>query len=741
MLSVPGGSTCAACAKETGCKYTPMLTHVTGGRFHGSGLLVAPTFVSILESLNEFAADCDAQLVVQGSLQWSTEDGATNASTEGRAVRLLVQTQAGVCDASCIAAVNETNSEPCGPDGACDCFFDKVGAADQESMAWGHTLLAAARNKTTRSDPSYFTEPPPQCNLTAVNATRCPDTELGERLTTLLETFHEFGCHGRVVLPGSPPFNDPVVTVAPYTPSAETADQPTVLDRLNFPSRSLPVKTGASRPFGMAEYAAPDWVVAVPPLLDAFGLLSARLSPSIRVADVLSRAVGTPSFEVNRAGAVRNRYFRADPTLVEALEKLLQLAAAAGSPVVLERVYMTQSEAEALGEPIGLHQAGTAARVAYAEAGGAHRQLDLALLAIRAFRGAVTMAGRGMGIGLYPNSLYLDVRPAGASGEPLHGWSYDSRVLSAEEFESWAQGHYALASGLIPSVDIRVQLGGVKGGCARASPLGPPTTPQSRYYSTAGGAGTVTVAATDFCRSSAAARTAHFDAAWAHVSKLYEYTDARRQRPRAEIEAALRGCLMSCDPGSLAAPMPGSGVASKIAACDNAMHWLLAMNFGDTANNCGLSTAGSGLKESACFWGKCVEETAMHGLLNPGVTFRRELVTATAKDPTCGAEEPVYGTQNPSPIPDLIRRLFAAHCSGRVTVWVASVKELLAMERLLRVLMVFNDGVDLVDIRTRSTARVAVTEATAGMVESWTPTLCRLQAREYIAPYTVTVSA
>jgi hypothetical protein len=224
---------------------------------------------------------------------------------------------------------------------------------------------------------------------------------------------------------------------------------------------------------------------------------------------------------------------------------------------------------------------------------------------------------------------------------------------------------------------------------------------------------------------------------WAQIVARFSFVSKERQRPRAELEAAVRGCLQSCDGSTLAGAESGSIAADKIAACDAAAHWLVPFGFGALDGSCALSTAASTMKTSACFWGKCVDETELFGLFSPDTTFQRKLEQINPKDPTCGAAEPVYGTENPSTLPNLARRLMAAHCEGVVTVWVASTAELFSLEHVLRELLVFNPAVQLVDVRTTATERPAVSDAMTSMVDSWTPTLCRLHTRAYFAPFTV----
>ena len=75
-------------------------------------------------------------------------------------------------------------------------------------------------------------------------------------------------------------------------------------------------------------------------------------------------------------------------------------------------------------------------------------------------------------------------------------------------------------------------------------------------------------------------------------------------------------------------------------------------------------------RPSACFWGKCVEETALYGLLNIETTFARPLEPIQVKDPTCGAKELLYGNENPSPA-SLLTAKNAEHTRVHICAWLA----------------------------------------------------------------------
>ena len=133
----------------------------------------------------------------------------------------------------------------------------------------------------------------------------------------------------------------------------------------------------------------------------------------------------------------------------------------------------------------------------------------------------------------------------------------------------------------------------------------------------------------------------------------------------------------------------------------------------------------------------CLNNPLFLRLLAPNHVFRQEFKQKHVSDPKCGAEEPMFGALNPSPLQNLLRQLYATHCSGRAVVWVENVKDLLSMEEDLKVLLAFNEKIDFVDVRVMPEAYAEVVDALEDMVSGWRPLLCRAYHREFLAPYTV----
>jgi len=72
-------------------------------------------------------------------------------------------------------------------------------------------------------------------------------------------------------------------------------------------------------------------------------------------------------------------------------------------------------------------------------------------------------------------------------------------------------------------------------------------------------------------------------------------------------------------------------------------------------------------------------------------------------NPDLAQKEKVYSPEdNPSPVVELIHKLYGMHVRGVVHVYVADASELSALSPILRIIMAWNDGVDKVCVHTSS---------------------------------------
>lgn len=723
------GASCAACSKAHECLFREALFRVAGGRFTGPPMFVAPHFLPGLQQLNEYAKTCNVLLNVQSSLQYEVEASATKASVVGEAVRIVIEDGSGLCDASCASNVDAR------PD-AVSCFLSLV--EDDAIVKWAGHRLAADEVEDDAFDPTLF-EAYRDCRG-AEDGEICADraeehqkpTSKGATTETIFSTFHDFNCARVVSI--APPTRLKVANIkvnhSNCDPDASLFAQSTDSIAV-FPSGlRATIKSWALRPFGIDEYATPFGNDETAPLIDAKDHADKLFSNSLPVAAMLSGAICNDghqiSVTINGREQVRNRLLRISPTLVKGLEGLI---ATAFQKVGIVRGYQTQSEALARGETNQWYRTGAAARVAFAETDAQIRHIDLAAEAIRAFHPVVRQAGMCLGLGLYADGVHIDVRPPspGAAATSIHAWAAGGAGMSSAKFKAWAEKLFGRTPLKMPD-DL----------CAK-----PPADVPSKQRQMFGGnavAGKPPAGASrgeEWCGKAEGALSKHFDEVWALVTTRYNTLDTANRRSLMEVESALRWCLQSCDGGNLEAPAPGSVAANKIRACNQALHWL-PFGIGSTRGTCSLATASSPVLQTACFWGSCVEKTELYGLMGPDATFQPTLPTTSDQDPKCGADEPLYGASNPSPMQEQLRMLYAGHCAGRVMVFVDSAKELIDLEPALKTLLVYNTDVVFVDVRVSASAYNAVVKAMDRMVNAWKPTVCKFYTeREFVAPYTM----
>jgi hypothetical protein len=726
------GASCTPCAEETECVFKEALFRVAGGRFTGPPMLVAPHFFPGLQSMDSYAADCNVLLNVQSSLQYEIEESATPTSVKGEAVRLLIEDGSGLCDSDCIT---NATTRPA----AVTCFLAKVEVDPLFKWA-GHHLPEEVEGSGNGNgdggdagwDPTFY-EAYRDCEESDMeDGEKCHARTKGAIHTQVVtfEAFHDFNCARAISI--GPPTKLKIANIevdhAQCSIDASSFAQSTDAVAV-FPSglRTI-IKSWHLRPFGIDEYASPFGNDETAPLIDAKDHVNAKFSNSLAVAAMLSGAVCHPDLQVtvtiDGQQQIRNRMLRISPTLVKGLENLMTNS---HQKVGIVRGYQTKSEALARGESNKWYRTGAAARVAFAETDARVRHIDLAAEAIRAFHPVVREAGLCLGIGLHIDGVHLDVRPPspGAASTSIHAWAAGGADMSSAEFKAWAEKLFGLIPLKMPDeacksapVDVPFKQRQIFGGVAVGS--SPPTTD--------GG---------EWCGTATAALTKHFDEVWALVTTRYNHLVMDNRRSLAEVESTLRWCLASCDGGSIQAPAPGSVPAEKIRACNQALHWL-PFSVSVARGTCSLVTASSPVKDTACFWGSCVQETELYGLMGPTTLFQPVLPAKTVNDPTCGANERLYGASNPSPMAELLRALFAGHCTGRVTVFVDSPKELLSLESALKTLLVYNPDVVFVDMRISGPAYTAVVKAMDGMVKAWKPTVCKFYSeREFLAPYTM----
>ncbi|XP_066265527.1 uncharacterized protein [Branchiostoma lanceolatum] len=195
------------------------------------------------------------------------------------------------------------------------------------------------------------------------------------------------------------------------------------------------------------------------------------------------------------------------------------------------------------------------------------------------------------------------------------------------------------------------------------------------------------------------------------------------------LQTALEGCLGVC--GTC---MEGTLWDSKVEHCNNFMHWvpiLLGNNETDVTNIHNRNNLA--LKADACHPGHCIVEAPLFSQLVGSVDERYR------PDPSKSAEHEVYSPQeNPLPVMDLLYKLYAIHAAGHVKVWVETVEEINMLQNPLEVVLAYNKNVTGVTVYVTDSELVADVETAARkFVEDLGASACNLYTRDTIAPLTV----
>ena len=704
--------TCEYCARTTGCRVlTQGLTFYAAPQLYGVPLLAASDVGGAVAQLNEAAASCEVLVVVQSSF---VPLAPSTLAGQGRALSFHVRDSQGYCNDECLA---ESSARP-----DVQCLLTALE---------GHNLVALGADLTLELKPH------------------------GEA-ATLMALSYTHRCFGRVVLPGS--------TVQPAAAAAGADGPPTQATEqaaaeapvtVTYPSGLTVPSVEETMTFDTDEFANPFESDLSVPLLDACapdsccaagqrcadGRPMAQLSENFQVYEFLSPSAGTLSvaYPVRGRTVRRARFFRVDPRVVECLQRVRSFM---NEPVVVLDGYHTAQDARARGQARDYHRSGKAARVALAQDNTAARMVELAFHAVRLCAPLFESTGQGMGVGLYADSVSVDVRPLGAAGVPLETFTGEEAGMAEAEFAVFAQRAYTQSQRYMERAECPADLAVPQRQGAGFERDGGAEFRRRR------GVLDFLLGDTEFCEQSRSRRVRVFNDMWRAIDRKYKTLDVGGLRDPQEVKDALGFCFKSCDPGGLfrrIGQAVGSNTAGeqKIAACDNALHWL-PFGFGkpeDLHDTCQFYATGSAQREAACFWGRCVDKTELYGLLAPPFTktFRRRLTQRNPGDPYLNEPEPLFSVGlNPTPVFDLMRRLFAVHCTGRVTVWVDNVAELIQMRYTLKVLLGFNRDVTFVDVKTPADAYYDVVDVLNNFVDDWVSELCRERAREQITPFIVT---
>ena len=242
----------------------------------------------------------------------------------------------------------------------------------------------------------------------------------------------------------------------------------------------------------------------------------------------------------------------------------------------------------------------------------------------------------------------------------------------------------------------------------------------------------------DFCEESEDERRATYDRLWGRLEPFFGgpglasppagYTPHVREA----AAAALDVCFNTCTSGGAISQLFNRGtVRAQEAACDEAVHWLPPRFSpeGGSVTTCSFYPQGNQeLKVSACFWGNCVDETALYALLMPAFWGVYSPPVESDFDQEVPADpEPLFDrVKNPTRIRQAMQQTFAMHCAGAVTVYIDDADDLKDMRHTLVALMGYNKHISIVEFKLGEvTDPFPITDALENLIVDWQDSLCR----------------
>ncbi|KAL3857350.1 hypothetical protein ACJMK2_012026 [Sinanodonta woodiana] len=353
---------------------------------------------------------------------------------------------------------------------------------------------------------------------------------------------------------------------------------------------------------------------------------------------------------------------------------------------------------------------------------------DLAKVGMSVIRHCVPMLQlqqRSIGLGCHNDRLYLDIRPVFAHEETdvIHFWNVDGDAL----FNLLRQAVESVNSGGVIVVPLN-----------KASMCSSSVVSSDRFYlsfqlghppqcNQTNGA--------SFCQE---ARPFLQEEA----KKLQEQMTSAAgtgRLPRQDIMDEINECLVNVCGGC-----PGSGPIwdKKVKACSimvakylsRASSPFLDLNNKTTIFN--PENTESKVHSLACHDGNvCIENVQIYSLLMPVISARYK------PNAQVSAEQRLFSNENnPSPLLEIVHQELAMHASGVVKVYIDTQRDLSILRAVLKVLMVFNPNVSLVEFHISATLRKdSIMAILQRKVETWAGTVCNERSRFAIAPFNIYV--
>ncbi|XP_071808816.1 uncharacterized protein [Asterias amurensis] len=324
-------------------------------------------------------------------------------------------------------------------------------------------------------------------------------------------------------------------------------------------------------------------------------------------------------------------------------------------------------------------------------------------------------SGFNIGVGLYEDSVFIDMR------KTFHAWVERSSLLGPGETKEDFKKEQA--RWLLRAVEGRdVDPLNPTDACLR-SVKPKKQSPDFSHVATTTRAPAISNECvpqdnTAFCRETAKHRQEQVDRIWVEVKRKHLYHDED------ELLQALQGCIGAC-----ATCKKGSFYEDKVKHCNNFLHWVPfgfleqqdQTNFYVRTNN--------KMKIPACR-NHCIDKTPLFSLMVPTIE------ALYRPDPKRSVKERLYSeVNNPSPVNELMQKLYAIHASGVVTVWVHDVAELDILKEPLKVVMLYNKNVTQVKVYATPLNQQSVAGKMTELSAEWTSGGCLDHSRTFLPPY------
>ncbi|XP_064631957.1 uncharacterized protein LOC135490616 [Lineus longissimus] len=230
---------------------------------------------------------------------------------------------------------------------------------------------------------------------------------------------------------------------------------------------------------------------------------------------------------------------------------------------------------------------------------------------------------------------------------------------------------------------------------------------------------------TAFCKDTKKHRDAVVTDIWEEITRKAHDKDM------IDIKKALEGCFGAC--GTC---LEGVVWEDKIENCQNLIHWIAfhPLNDGQESHFYSSDNMAARRHAYAPYTGRhCVDRSALYGL------FADPVKKLYRPDPTKSIEEQLYSPENnPSPLMDLIKRMYAFNAEGKAVLWINDDTEATSMKNVLRMLMVYNKKLTGIDVMVPDEISAETVGAVIeNSIAEWTKSTCTKYSREYITPFRI----